>query len=75
MRAFEADDAATLSTTRSIGTWRALPRPRLVLRTAVGGRWYTARNAALNRRTLPKPAANAIEDIGIVVSFTSRFAR
>ena len=32
-------------------------------------------NAALNRRTLANPAANAIEDIGIMVSSTSRFAR
>src|SRR6267143_1887467 len=47
--------------------FRPPPRLRVVLRTAVGGRRYTARNAALNRRTLPNPAANAIEDIGIIV--------
>jgi hypothetical protein len=41
----------------------------------VGGRRYTARKAALNRRTLANPAANAIEDIDIVVSSTNRFAR
>jgi hypothetical protein len=45
------------------------------LRIAVGGRLYTARNAALNRRMLLNPAAKAIADIVVAVSSTSRFAR
>ena len=53
----------------------ALPRGRLARRTLVGALRYTARKAALNRRMLPKPAANAIADIGIAVSSTSVFAR
>jgi hypothetical protein len=39
-------------------------RPR---RTIEGGRRYTARNAALNRRTLEKPDANAMLAIDIPV--------
>ncbi len=58
-----------------LAPFRAPPRPRLALRTAVGGLRYTARNAALNRRMLANPAASAIADIGIMVSSTSLFAR
>src|SRR5262249_61480297 len=44
-------------------------------RIALGGRRYTARNAALNRRMLVNPAANATADIGSVVSSMRVFAR
>jgi hypothetical protein len=33
-----------------------------------------ARKASLKRRTLPKPAAKAISDSGIVVASSKRFA-
>jgi len=54
-----------------IGARRIRPARRI----EVGGLRYTARNAALKRRMLANPAANATEAIGIVVSSTSRFAR
>src|SRR6185503_7896302 len=47
----------------------------LLRRMADGGRRYTARNAALKRRMLENPAANATEAIGIVVSSSRVFAR
>src|SRR5947207_2211155 len=46
-----------------------------VRRTADGGRRYTARNTALNRRMLANPAANAMAEIGIVVSSSIILAR
>jgi hypothetical protein len=42
---------------------------------ANGGRPYTARRAALNRRMLENPAAKAMPAIGIGVSSSNRFAR
>jgi len=51
------------------------PRGRLARRTAVGGLRYTARNVALNRRTLANPSAEAIADIGSAVPSPSAFAR
>jgi hypothetical protein len=41
----------------------------------LGGRRYAARNAALKRRMLAKPAANAIADTGNVVAASSVLAR
>jgi len=46
------------------------PRRR-AWRSALGGRRYTLRKAALNRRMLPNPAAKATAVIGIAVSSTS----
>jgi hypothetical protein len=58
-----------------MGTGAPLPSRRPERRTAVGARRYTARNAALKRRMLANPAANAIADIGIDVPSISAFAR
>jgi len=48
---------------------------RRARRKALGGRRYTARKAALKRRMLAKPAANAMADIGSAVVSTSVLAR
>src|SRR5207249_3659232 len=50
-------------------------RGRRAPRTALGGLRYAERNAALKRRTLANPAANAIVPIGSVVSSTRTLAR
>jgi hypothetical protein len=42
---------------------------------ALGALRYTARNAALNRRMLVNPAANAMADIGMSVPSIRAFAR
>src|SRR5262249_38160255 len=50
-------------------------RDRRARRTALGGRRYAERNAALKRRMLVNPAANAIAPIGSAVSSTRTLAR
>ncbi len=68
--------AASCRALARVRRFYAVRRARLLVRrTADGGRRYTARNAALNRRMLAKPAANAIAEIGIAVSSKSVLAR
>src|SRR4030095_12340892 len=69
LRGSQAQEAVTPATSRrGLAPAWAARRPRPARRIAVGGLRYTARNAALKRRMLANPAANAPAGMGIMVS-------